>query len=172
MKRFMKGMLTGILLVPLVAFLYLRLGYAPAAASAPPLPFEKRIASMALKARIAKEATAQPDIPLTEGALMEGAKVYREYCAVCHGIGSEPKSPTARGMYPPPPQLFHGQGVTDDPVSETYWKVSNGIRLTGMPGYRGSLMDSQLWQVTLLLSNAEKLPPAVSAFLASPAPAH
>jgi len=42
MKRFMKGMLTGILLVPVCAFLYLRLGYAPAAATAPPLPFEKK----------------------------------------------------------------------------------------------------------------------------------
>jgi thiosulfate dehydrogenase len=170
-RRFLKGMLTGILLVPVCAFLYLRLGYAPAAASAPPLPLERRIASMALKARIAKEPQAQPDIPLTEGALMEGAKVYREYCAFCHGVGSEPKSPAARGMYPPPPQLFHGQGVTDDPIGETYWKVANGIRLTGMPGYRGSLMDSQLWQVSMLLSNADKLPPSVSAFLANPGPA-
>ena len=122
---------------------------------------------MALRAHIKKEAPAQPDIPLTEDALMEGAKVYRDYCAICHGIGSEPKSPTARGMYPPPPQLFHGQGVTDDPVCETYWKVANGIRLTGMPGYRGSLMDAQLWQVSMLLSNADKLPAAVSAFLAN-----
>jgi mono/diheme cytochrome c family protein len=125
---------------------------------------------MALNAHIAKEAPAKPDIPLTEDALMEGAKVYREYCAVCHGIGSEPKSPAARGMYPPPPQLFQGKGVTDDPVGETYWKVANGIRLTGMPGYRGSLMDTQLWQVTLLVSSADKLPPPVSAFLTNPAP--
>jgi mono/diheme cytochrome c family protein len=169
--RFLKGLLTGILLVPLCAYVYLRLGYAPAATSAPPFPFEKTIASMALNAHIAKEAPAKTDIPLTEDALMEGAKVYREYCAVCHGIGSEPKSPTARGMYPPPPQLFQGKGVTDDPVGETYWKVANGIRLTGMPGYRGSLMDTQLWQVTLLVSSADKLPPPVSAFLTNPAPA-
>jgi thiosulfate dehydrogenase len=171
MKRFLTGLVIGVLLVPSLAYVYLRLGYAPAAATAPPLPLEKLIASMALNAHIAKEAPAKADIPVTEDALMAGAKVYRDYCAVCHGVGAEPKGPIAAGMYPPPPQLFHGKGVSDDPVGETYWKVANGIRLTGMPGYRGSLMDTQLWQVTLLVSSADKLPPPVSAFLTNPAPA-
>jgi thiosulfate dehydrogenase len=170
MKRFLTGLVIGILMVPAGGYLYLRRGYAPAAASDPPLPLEKIIASMALRAHIAKEAPAKADIPLTEDALMAGAKIYREYCAACHGIGSEPKSPAAIGMYPPPPQLFHGQGVADDPVGETYWKVANGIRLTGMPSYRGALMETQLWQVSLLLAHADKLPPAVSAYLANPAP--
>jgi hypothetical protein len=40
---------------------------------------------------------------------------------------------TSKGMYPQPPELFKGKGVTDDPAGETYWKVANGIRLTGMP---------------------------------------
>jgi thiosulfate dehydrogenase len=171
MPRFFMGVLAGVLLVPACAFLWLWLGWAPAATTAPPLPFEKRIASMALRGRIEKEAPAKADIPLTDDALMEGAKVYRENCAMCHGIGADPKSPTARGMYPPPPQLLHGKGVSDDPIGETYWKVANGIRLTGMPGYRGSLTDAQLWQVAMMLSKSDQLPPAVSAFLTSPAPA-
>ena len=168
MMRFLKGVLTGVLLVPALVFVYLWRGWAPAAATDPPLPLEKQIASMALRAHIQKEATAKPDMAVTESVLMEGAKVYREYCAACHGIGSEPRSPTARGMYPPPPQLLHGKGVTDDPVGETYWKVANGIRLTGMPSYRGSLTDAQLWQASLLVANADKLPATVSDFLASP----
>jgi mono/diheme cytochrome c family protein len=46
-------------------------------------------------------------------------------------------------------------------VGETYWKVANGIRLTGMPAYKDLLTDTQLWQVALLLSDANKpLPPA------------
>jgi hypothetical protein len=64
-------------------------------------------------------------------------------------------------MYPPPPQLFHGKGVTDDPVGETYWKIQNGIRLTGMPGFRETLSDDQMWEVTLLVWQADKLPPSV-----------
>jgi mono/diheme cytochrome c family protein len=52
------------------------------------------------------------------------------------------------------------KGVTDDPVGETYWKVKNGIRLTGMPGFSDSLSDAALWQVSLLLLQADKLPPS------------
>jgi hypothetical protein len=43
-------------------------------------------------------------------------------------------------------RLLKGKGVTDDPVDETYWKVANGIRLTGMPAYQGFLTNDQLWQ--------------------------
>jgi mono/diheme cytochrome c family protein len=39
--------------------------------------------------------------------------------------------------------------------------VSNGIRLTGMPSFKDTLSDTQIWQVALLLANADKpLPPA------------
>jgi mono/diheme cytochrome c family protein len=52
-------------------------------------------------------------------------------------------------------------GVSDDPPGKTYWTVSNGIRLTGMPSFKSTLTDTEIWQVTLLLANADKqLPPA------------
>src|ERR1022692_1518587 len=169
--KFLFGVVAGLLILPAFAYFYLRLGYAPVATGAPPLPLEKTITGMALNARVAKEAPTQVPVPATEPNLMAGAKSYRRYCSECHGLSGEPPSAAAKGMFPKPPQLFDGKGVTDDPVGETYWKVSNGIRLTGMPGYRGSLMDTQLWQVTLLVSSADKLPPPVSAFLTNPAPA-
>ena len=50
----------------------------------------------------------------------------------------------------------------------TYWKVANGIRLTGMPGFSGSLSNEQMWQVSLLLSNADKLPATALAALREP----
>ncbi|HZR17995.1 MAG TPA: cytochrome c [Verrucomicrobiae bacterium] len=165
------GFVVGIVLLPACAFVYIRFGYAPVATAGPPLPLEKRLASMALKARIKREAPKESPVPPTEEDIMAGAKVYREYCAVCHGMSGQPKTPTAKGMYPPPPQLFHGKGVTDDPVGETYWKVANGIRLTGMPAYKGSLSDLQLWQVSQLLAKANDLPAPVSQFLGSEPPA-
>jgi mono/diheme cytochrome c family protein len=61
-------------------------------------------------------------------------------------------------MFPKPPQLFTGHGVTDDPAGETYWKTANGIRLTGMPAYKQTLSDQQMWQVSVMLANADKLP--------------
>jgi len=88
--------------------------------------------------------------------LLHGAKIYKENCAVCHGLPGEEKSAIAKGMYPAPPQLLHGTGVTDDEAWESYWKVENGIRMTGMPGYKDALTETQIWQVTVLVKNADK----------------
>ncbi len=53
------------------------------------------------------------------------------------------------GEFPRPPELLKGKGVTDDPPGETYWKVANGIRLTGMPGgYSQSLSPTEMWKIT------------------------
>ena len=60
--------------------------------------------------------------------------------------------------------------VTDDPAGESYWKVANGIRMTGMPSFHESLSDTQVWQVSLLLANADKLPASVNVILAQPLP--
>jgi len=85
---------------------------------------------------------------------------------VCHGLPGQQETAIAHGLFPNAPQLFKGKGVTDDPAGDTYWKAANGIRLSGMPGFKGSLNDTQLWQVALLVANAEKLSPAVRSALA------
>jgi mono/diheme cytochrome c family protein len=60
-------------------------------------------------------------------------------------------------------------GVTDDEPWETYWKVANGIRMTGMPGFKDRLSETQMWQVSVLVKNADKISPAVKGELAAPA---
>ena len=169
--KFLTGLLIGIILLPLCAFLYVMFGYAPVATAGPPLPLEKTFTRMALDARIKHEAPANSPIDASETNLLEGAKTYREYCGVCHGMRNQPKTAIAKGMYPPVPQLMTGKGVTDDPVGETYWKVANGIRLTGMPAFTGSLDSNHLWQVSELLAHANQLPPSAEAVVSSAPPA-
>ncbi len=171
MGKFILGMIVGFVLLPELAFFYVFFGYAPVATAGPPLPLERYMAHLALNARIRKEMPKDSPVQPTEANLTAGAKLYREHCAVCHGTGGEPKTATARGMFPPPPQLLQGKGVTDDPVGETYWKVANGIRLTGMPAYQGSLPDSELWQVGQFLAHANELPKSARQVVAGPAPA-
>jgi mono/diheme cytochrome c family protein len=157
------GFVLGIVVVIAGAFLYFSMGLAPVAASAPPMPFERQLAGMALHKAIDKDAPKHVPLPVDEANLTAGAQVYRDQCAVCHGLGGQAETAIAKGMFPHPPQLFKGHGVTDDPPGETYWKAANGIRLTGMPGYKASLTDTQLWQVSLMLANADKLPAAAKA---------
>jgi mono/diheme cytochrome c family protein len=60
-------------------------------------------------------------------------------------------------------------GVSDDDAGESYWKVANGIRLTGMPAFDHVLTDTEMWQVTLLLKNADQqLPDPVVKILTAP----
>ena len=165
MKGFLLGIIVTIALITVAVFLYFSRGLAPVATAAPPMPFETRLAKMALNARIEKEMPQAVPIQPDDANLIEGAHLYTEHCAVCHGLPGQEKTATAQGMYPEPPELFLEKGVTkgvtDDPPGENYWKAANGIRLTGMPAFKNSLSDKQLWQVSLLLTNADKISQAV-----------
>jgi thiosulfate dehydrogenase len=167
MKQFVLGIVVCLIALPLLALLYIKLGLAPAATDAPPFPFEKKIAQAALNARISREAPQTSPVDASPENLLAGARLYGKNCAFCHGSKGAPKTAAAVGMYPPPPQLMQGKGVTDDPVGETYWKVANGIRLTGMPAYKKSLSETELWQVSQMLANAQHLPPGAEEFLAT-----
>jgi thiosulfate dehydrogenase len=163
MKRFLAGLVVGVLLVLAGAFLFLTQGGMPVSTRGKPLPLEQFMASRALHVATAKEAGRPSPIPPDEANLLAGAKIYQTDCAVCHGLRDPAKrSDIGKGMYPPPPALLEpDQGVTDDPVGETFWKVRNGIRLTGMPRFDDALSETEMWQVSLLLQKAEELPPAV-----------
>ena len=168
MKGFVIGVVVGILGVAAVVYVYFATGMAPLATSAAPMPFEKTFAGMALHARLEKEMPTQVPVPADEVNLLAGAHVYMEHCDVCHGIPGKGQTAIAKGEFPRPPHLFKGNGVTDDEPGETYWKVANGIRLTGMPGFNQSLSTTEMWQVSLLLAHADKLPDAAKAVLVEP----
>jgi len=168
MKKFLFGLIVGLCLVPVRGLLFIRLGYAPVATSSPPLPFERTLATMALRAAVERQAPKTVPIAASESNLIAGAKIYHADCSVCHGLIGQPKSAIADGEFPPPPQLLVGTGVTNDPAGETYWKATYGIRLTGMPGFMEALTDQQRWQVSLMLANANKLPEAAKKILSQP----
>jgi mono/diheme cytochrome c family protein len=168
MGRILLGVILGVLLVPIAVLAWVWRGNVPVAVADSEFPHERQITGMLLDARIKRELVTTPPVQVDEGNLVAGAHVYTEKCAVCHGLHGKPSIFGAH-MFPQAPPLWeqhqHGSetmmGVTDDPPGETYWKVANGIRLTGMPAYKEMLTDTEMWQVSLLLANADKpLPPA------------
>jgi len=168
--RFILGFIAAFVLIAVFGYTYLALGDAPVATASHPLPGEVSLTHMALHAAVKKYAPKNAPMPADEANLTAGARVYRSACAVCHGLPERQATPIARGLFPKPPPLFEGKGATDDPPGETYWKAANGIRLTGMPGFKGSLSDTELWQVALLVANADKLSPAVRVVLTAVPP--
>jgi thiosulfate dehydrogenase len=160
MRNFILGFILGALAIPAACFLYIHFGHPPVAVADQPFLLEKQIVRGPLHARIGKEMPTSASIAASDENLVAGAKIYREQCAVCHGLQGQP-SAFAAHMYPSVPQLWASHrkgvvGVSDDPPGETYWKVENGIRLTGMPAFGKLLSQTEMWQVSLLLANADK----------------
>ncbi len=158
--KILLGFLLGIVAVAACGYLYLRFGAPPVAVADTPFPYEEMLVKVPLHARIGRQAKTAP-FAIDEDVFESGAQVYRTQCASCHGTPGRDVT-YARYMYPSAPQLWkkHGQsgvvGVSDDDAGETYWKVANGIRLTGMPAFGHVLSDTQMWQVSLLLKNADR----------------
>jgi thiosulfate dehydrogenase len=178
--KFLLGVVIGAILVPLVVVAYLMSGYAPAAVADPPMPFEARIAGMALQKRIQKEAPVRDLSGMSTPDLLAGAEIYKKNCVMCHGLPDQ-KPEIADNMFPPAPQEMRpppGRGGQRGPQggppapraprpNGDFWRVKNGIRLTGMPSFQNILSEDQMWQVVGLIANRRRLPPEVQAALKS-----
>jgi len=165
-----KWFFSGIILTTVVIFGgtygYLTSGYVSMATSAPPLPLEETIAQITLEASYRGSRDLQSLLPLDNENLVAGARLFKGRCSGCHGLPGRPNTAFANAMFPHPPQLFEkDQMVTDDPQGITYWIVTHGIRLSGMPAFDKALSESERWQVTMLIAHADKLSSQVQSIL-------
>lgn len=165
----LKGIIVGIaatIIAGLVgAYLLLHSGFIPANADAQPGWLELWMARTSLRATLQREAPKGSNpVALTDANLIQGIDLFAQHCAICHGTsaGAASASPIAKGLYPKPPQLATN-GVEDDPQGYSFWKIKHGIRLTGMPAWRYTLNDQQIWTLALFLKHMDKLPPAAQA---------
>ena len=161
--RFLLGVVVGFSILPTALYLYVATGHAPVATADAAMPMETFFAKLGRKSRIEAEQPKRDLATFSTADLASGADIYQKECAFCHGLPNQPKTHAAKGMFPHVPQLLDKEDmVTDDPVGESFWKVKNGIRLSGMPGFKESLSETQIWQVSALLAKADQLPPEVT----------
>jgi thiosulfate dehydrogenase len=161
-KAFFIGVIVTVLAAAACIYVILAKGVIPASADSGPLPLESWATGLSLGTTLAKEAPKTPNpVPLTDANLIAGIQLYGDHCAICHGTaaGDASASPVAKGEYPRPPQLAT-DGVEDDPEGVTYWKLAHGIRWTGMPSWKATLSDQQMWTLALFLKHMGKLSPA------------
>ena len=165
---FILGIIATILLLFVGGYLFVTSGGVPMETTAKPLPLEETVAGLAIRASLRGAADQKNPLPLNDDNLMAGAKTYKDNCGFCHGVPGQPAAAAAKSMFPPPPQLFeHDEMVTDDPEGVPFWIITHGIRLSGMPGFASALSDEQRWQLAMLLTHADKLPPAVQSVLSA-----
>lgn len=163
------GFVLAFVLVAVGGYLYIRWGGMPMATAAGALPGEQMIAKMALRASFSGSLNLKNPLPVNDDNLKGGADVYNGNCALCHGALDQKPPDLSAAMFPQAPQLLvPREMVADDPEGETYWKVTNGIRMTAMPAFGKILDDKRRWQVTMLLAHADKLTPAARKQLLEP----
>jgi thiosulfate dehydrogenase len=162
MIKFLLGFVVGICLLLLAGYLFVTRGGIFMGTKGGPLPMEQFLMNEALDASIGRSSYDESLLPADETNLLAGAHVYQQNCAGCHGRLDQPASAIAKWFYPNVPQMLPpGKGVTDDPVGATHWVVKNGIRFSAMPSFEAKLTDQEIWQVSLFLHSADKLPPTV-----------
>jgi len=171
MKGFVVGVLIGAALFAGGLYYYFVSGMAPAAVADPPMMMERKMANKSLDAHIEKANIPAPPIQPSDDNYVAGAKLYKDNCSGCHGLPNQPPPAIAENFYPHATLMFKGKGVSDDPAQESYWKIENGIRLTGMPTFKNVLNETQIWQLAVFVANSDKLPDSAKSLLVpDPAP--
>jgi len=162
MRKFIFGFVSGIVLLLLAAFLYIRFGFVDPRADIPVNVIEMHVAMPALDASVDRRAPEIKDpVAATDENLLAGMQIYQSDCASCHGDVYHPHASLAETLYPRPPQFV--EDAPDMPENQNYYIIRHGVRLSGMPGWKYALSDDQMWQVTTFLSHMDHLPAQVAA---------
>lgn len=112
-----------------------------------PAGIEAILANAAKDVAIPIQATNRKNpFPATEQTIQRGQQVYQQSCAFCHGVDGHGGTELGRSMYPPAMDLTspHVQHWSD---GDLLWIIQNGIRLTGMPAWNGSISEEDTWKL-------------------------
>ena len=151
MGKFVFGLIIGVILVLAGAFVYIHFGYMNMQADQAVGTVERVYMGGAMD-RYADRHAPQLKNPLdaSDANLVEGIRLYKANCAVCHGGPDKPVSELGLGFSPRAPQF--SQDAPDMPENQNYWIIRHGVKMTGMPAWEKVLSDSDLWKLTTFLN--------------------
>jgi len=86
-------------------------------------------------------------IAYTPDAAKEGGEHFQHHCQICHGLdGQNTGVPFAAKMDPPVADLST-KDIQDYTDGQLKWIIENGIKPSGMPGWKGILEDDEMWKI-------------------------
>jgi mono/diheme cytochrome c family protein len=91
------------------------------------------------------------------GVFERGAACYQHRCQLCHGGPSVAQDDIALGMQPLPGPLADANSRWK--ARELYWITRNGITMSGMPGWKLQLADSDIWALVAFVQKLPQLSP-------------
>jgi mono/diheme cytochrome c family protein len=169
MRNFLLGIIFALVILLGGAYAYLRLGFVSFRADLQAAAVESNQAMAFVDASTDRHAPDQKNpIEPSEANLMEGVKLYKTYCGVCHGAPDHPEKRFGYPFYPPAPQFM--EEAPDMPENQNFYIIRHGIRWSGMPAWQKTLSDEDSWRLVTFLSHMDKLPPAVEEEWKKPVP--
>jgi cytochrome c553 len=149
-----------VLVVPLAVFAFVKSGVYDIAASKPHTKLTEWITHETMihsARRHAEAAGIAPPARFTVPQVVGGFCTYETHCAACHGGPAIAREEWVAGMEPSPPYLL--DATSKWTPEQLFWIVKNGIKMTGMPSWRNSMSDRQIWDVVAFIAATRRLPP-------------
>ncbi|MGE5563517.1 MAG: c-type cytochrome [Bacillota bacterium] len=147
-----------VFLLPLGTYLFVKSGIYNVAASHPHTKLTEWITHETMIHSVRRHA-ADIDAPAKFSAqqVMAGFCTYETHCVACHGAAGIAREQWVSGLEPSPPYLL--DTTSRFTPGQLFWIAKNGIKMTGMPSWRDSLSDAQIWDVVAFLEAMRELPP-------------
>jgi len=135
---------------PLGVFVFVRSGLFNVGASSPHTKLTEWLTHETMIHSVRSHAK---DIVEPAGAdaaqIRRGFCEYETHCVACHGASAVARERWASGLEPAPPYLI--DATQRFRPRELFWIAKNGIKMTGMPSWRSSMSDDELWEVVAFL---------------------
>lgn len=145
-------------IVPLGAYGFVKSGLFDVAASRPHTRLTWWITHETMIHSVRRHAAAiEPPARFGVPRVVGGFCSYETHCAACHGAPAVAREHWVGGMMPQPPYLV--DATSKWTPAQLFWIAKNGIKMTGMPSWRDSMSDRQVWDVVAFIEAMRQLPP-------------
>jgi cytochrome c553 len=146
------------IVVPLGVYAFVELGWYNVAAAHPHTKFTEWITHETMIHSVRRHAEhLQPPTGFRVSDIATGFCSYETHCVACHGAPAVAREKWVGGMEPSPPYLV--DATSKWTPEQLFWIAKNGIKMTGMPSWRDSMSDRQIWDIVGFLEAMRKLPP-------------
>lgn len=162
-SKFLTGFLIGgaaaLAAAGLGAFAFSQSGLYNVGAAVPHTDFTEWLTQGTMIRSVRRHAKAV-DAPdrFSDAQVVAGFCRYERHCVACHGAAGVANETWVNGMEPSPPYLLDASRKWTRP--QLFWIISNGIKMTGMPAWRRSLTDDEMWSIVAYLDATDRIPQA------------
>jgi mono/diheme cytochrome c family protein len=159
MKRFLWGVVIGLLVPVLVGGIVLETGAVDMSATKPPGGLERWLGDRALQRSLTRRAPKGVAAPVPNAeVLASGLEHFRANCLPCHGAPGIATSEAGKGLHPPAPPLDRSETQARSD-GELFFVVGRGVRMTGMPAFGLTHNEKELWALVTFIRHLPTLTP-------------